>query len=353
MLILAINPGSTSLKLSISEDDKELKRMTVEFDPAELEKCTTRELAQEYRFKTVMAFLESENYKPEDFDCVVSRGGVIGNVKAGAYRINKDMLQYIVDTPVRPHSIGVSIAYNLMEPLGRPAFIYDAVSADEWEPMYKLTGIKGKMKPTFQHTLNTRRVAFEMAKRLGKDFNEINVLVSHLGGGIDATFYKHGRIVESLGYNDLGFSPERCGALFFDEVVKLTKELTDEELYAMNHGKGGLKSLLGTTSVKEVEERIDAGDKEAEMVLECMAHRVAQTLACGAVDMKGDVDAIVLTGGIANSERFTNWIKERVEFIAPVYIIPGEMELEALTQGALRVMRGEEEAKEYVYIPKK
>ncbi len=351
MLILAINPGSTSLKLSISEDTNELERMTVEFDPAELEKCTTRELAQEYRLKTVMAFLESHNYEADDFDCVVSRGGVIGNVKAGAYRINEAMLQYIADTPIRPHSIGVSIAYNMMNPLGKPAYIYDAVSADEWEPMYKLTGLKNKFKPTFQHTLNTRRVAFEIAKQLGKEFNEINVLVSHLGGGIDATFFKHGRIVESLGYNDLGFSPERCGGMFFDEVVKLTKEYSSEELYAFNHGKGGLYSLLGTTSVKEVEQRIEAGDKEAEMVLECMAHRVAQTLACGAVDMCGDVDAIVLTGGIANSERFTNWIRERVQFIAPVYIIAGEMELEALTQGALRVMRGEEEAKEYIYLP--
>lgn len=160
-------------------------------------------------------------------------------------------------------------------------------------------------------------------------------------------FFRKGQIIETIGYNDFGFSPERCGALPFDETLELMKTMSYEELRALNRGKGGLVSYFGTADIQKIEEMIDAGDQEAELVLRAMIYRIAQTIGAGAVSLQGAVDAVILTGGGAYSERICSWITEAVTFIAPVYRVPGEMEMKALAMGALRVMRGEEAAKEY------
>lgn len=348
MKIFILNPGSTSLKLAIYEDDRRVDAKTLRFDSETLAQMRTS-FSERVRLQdeAIQRWLEESGLSAADFDCAISRGGVLGKVATGAYVINENMVDYVYHSPTNIHSVGVVLAYHMMHPLGKPCFIYDAVTADEWLPMCKLTGIKGLEKPTQQHTLNTRQVARQAAAELGKTIEDSNIIVAHLGGGIDTTFFKNGRIVESMGYNELGFSTDRCGALHYNELLKLVKTTSVEELQALNRGKGGLVSHLGTADVMEVEQRIDQGDEYAALVLHTMSYRVAQCIAAGAVALGGAVDAIVLTGGIAHSRRVTGWITERVSFLGRVMLMPGELETEALASGALRVMLGQEQAKEF------
>lgn len=346
MQILAINPGATSIKMAIFQDEQELVQNVVRFDTATLAAFPTAQEQEAYRLRTVEEFLQREGYAPEQFDCVVSRGGPIKRVSAGAYRINEAMVRDAREA-CTPQTQGIPLAYSMMHPLGKPCLIYDAVSADEWDPMAKVLGLKGHEKKALQHTLNARRVGMEVAAQLGRPFQQLNLLVAHIGGGTDVIFLRQGRIIESLGYNDFGFSPERCGAMQFDEVAELTKTMSYEQLRALNRGKGGLVSYFGTADIQAVERMIEEGNEEAELVLHAMAYRIAQTIGMGAVALKGQVDGIILTGGGAYSQRIRQWITESVSFLAPIYPMPGEMELEALAMGALRVLRGQEEAKEY------
>ena len=346
MLILAINPGATSLKAAIYEDEKELKRTVVRFDTAVLESFQTRAEQNAYRLSAVTDFLKEEGYSAEQLDCVVARGGALKSVRSGAYYINEKMVEDSSHAN-GPHGLGIGVAYGMMHPQGKPALIYDAVTADEWLPIAKVTGIKGVAKKAAQHTLNTRRVAIEVARQMGKTYDEADLIVSHIGGGSDSVCFQHGRIIDAIGYHDLGFTPERCGPLRFDTLRELLKTMTMDDLQALENGKGGLVSHFGTADIRKVQEMIDAGDQQAELVLHAMAYRIAQTIGACAVSMHGKVDAIVITGGGAYSDTLYNWIEEAVGFIAPVKRFPGELELEALAQGALRVLRGEETAREY------
>ena len=347
MRILVLNPGSTSLKLAIYEDDVQTHKENIRFAPDKIEALRDPEFRLSHCVELLEAYLADHGLRADDFDCAVSRGGLLGSVKTGAYRVNERMLDYILSSSTRVHSVGVPIAYNLMQPLGKPAYIYDAVTADEWDPITKISGLKGYSKPVTQHTLNCRRILFELSKQLVKPINEINAIMAHLGGGVDVAFFRNGRNVESLGFNDLGFATDRCGAIRYLDAIEMAQCTPLYDLIELNRGQGGLVHHFGTASVEDVETLIDAGDEYAALVLEAMAYRVAQCIGAGAATLNGNVDVIVLTGGIAYSKRFTDWIISRVNFLAPIQIIPGEMEIEALAQGALRVMRGLEEAHEY------
>ncbi len=345
--ILVLNPGSTSLKLAIYEDDNAVLNSTIRFSTEDLARMSDPDDRVEIIMGLIEKFLTEQGLSANDFHCVISRGGVLGKVNTGAYAINAEMVDFVLHSPARTHSIGVLLAYNMMAPLGKPCYIYDAVTADEWDPICKISGIKGYSKPAQQHTLNTRQVARQVAEDMGKTFDTANIIVSHLGGGIDTTFFRGGHIVETMGYNELGFSTDRCGAVHFNDLLKMTKTKSAAELQPLNRGKGGLMSHLGTTSVEEAEKMIDSGDEYAALVLEAMAYRVAQCIAAGAVALNGKVDAIVLTGGIAHSRRFTQWIADRVSFLGKVILLPGELETQALAAGALRVLRGEEKAQTF------
>ncbi len=346
MLILALNPGSTSLKFALFRDDEEIQRSVIRFDKAVLElPLADRAIHCE---KLVSEFLREASIPVESLDCVVARGGYLKSMKIGAYQINQKLIDDL-DTCIMPtpQTVGIRIAYHMMQPLGKPCFIYDAVSADEWMPIAKITGVKGLQKTVAQHTLNSRRVVLELADQLKRNISELNLIVAHLGGGFDVSFFRQGRIIESLGYNDLGFSPERCGALQFDDLLGLMKKMPFDEFRALNHGKGGLVSYFGTSDMREVEAMIAAGNQEAELVFSAMLYRVAQLIGCGAVALNGQVDGIILTGGGAYSDYICEQIQSRVEFIAKIYRFPGELELEALAKGAHRVMSGAETAEEY------
>lgn len=345
--ILVLNPGSTSLKFAVYEDDTAVSNTTIRFTTAQLEQIADPDARVELSTRLIAASLNEQGLSPEDFDCVISRGGVLGKVETGAYAINEKMVDFVLHSPARTHSVGVLIAHSMTSGTGKPCYIYDAVTADEWDPICKISGIKDYSKPAQQHTLNTRQVARRVAEDLGKTFETANIIVSHLGGGIDTTFFRGGRMVETLGYNELGFSTDRCGAVHFNDLLKMVKSTPAAELQPLNRGKGGLMSHLGTASVEDVEKMIDEGNEYAALVLEAMAYRVAQCIGAGAVALDGKVDAIVLTGGIAYSKRFTDWIVSRVSFLGKVILMPGELETQALAAGALRVLRGVEIAKTF------
>ena len=346
MKILALDPGSTSMKLALFEGEHECGREVIRFDedllrlPLDQRALRCETLVDEY--------LGRQGLAPADLDCVVARGGYLKRLKTGAYAINEKLIADLDGAIMpTPQTVGIRIAYHMMRPLGKPCFFYDAVSADEWDPMAKVTGVKGFEKTAAQHTLNSRRVVLEFARQRGCRPEEVNVITAHLGGGFDVSFFRGGRIIESLGYNDLGFSPERCGALQFDDMLALMKTMPYDEFRALNHGKGGLVSHFGTSDMRKVEAMIAAGDRQAELVYSAMLYRVAQLIGCGAVALDGRVDGIILTGGGAYSDYICGTIERKVGFLAPVVRFPGEMELEALAMGAYRVMTGAETAEQY------
>ena len=346
MLILALNPGSTSLKFAVYENETEQKRSVIRFDQATL--GLPLEDRAKLCEKLIMDFLQEEHISLNDLDCVVARGGFLKKLKTGAYRINEKLLADLDGSIMRtPQTVGIRIAYSMMHALKKPCLIYDAVSADEWDPIAKVTGVKGVQKTVAQHTLNSRRVAIELAHQLKGKLTDFNLIVAHLGGGFDVSFFERGRIIESLGYNDLGFSPDRCGALQFDDLLALEDRLPPSDFWALNHGKGGLVSHFGTADMQEVEAMIKEGNEEAKLVYEAMFYRLSQLIGCGAVALKGKVDGIILTGGGAHSDYICSLIEDRVKFIAKVYRFAGELELEALANGAYRVMTNQETAAEY------
>ena len=351
MLILAVNPCSTSTKLGIFRDEQALCKLTVPHSSEDLAKFKRIADQEEYRYKAIESFLTEQGFSADDFDCVVARGGGLLRMKSGAYRINEEMLDELKNIRLGEHAstLAAGIAYRMMEPLGRPAYIYDAITVDEWEPMVKITGLKEYLRKPYQHTLNARRVAFEVASELDRDINNFTIIVVHLGGGITSNLIVNGHMRETMTSSELGFAAERCGGFSYNDMIDLflDYDLDIPTIRKLNGGRGGLVSHFGTSDLRKVEEMVDTGDTQAELVLRAMAYRVAQGVAAVSVLVNGRIDAIAITGGMANSARFCRWISERVRFIAPVTVKPGELELEALALGGLRVMRGQEQAHEF------
>jgi len=265
--------------------------------------------------------------------------------------VTEAMLEKMRTDPVDQHAsnTGMEIAYKIAQQEGIKAYIYDAITVDELIPICRITGLKGIERRGLGHNLNMRAMAIRLCALQGWSYAEKTILVAHLGGGITLSLHLNGRIVDMIPDEEGPFSPERAGNLPNYQLVDhcFDEELTKKEVMRGLQRTGGLISLLGTPDSLEVEERIEAGDEEAKLAYEAMALSVARSIAKLSVVPCGRVDAIVLTGGIAKSEYFTSMVSERISFIAPIYIMPGENEMEALALGGLRLLRGEEEAKQY------
>ncbi len=243
------------------------------------------------------------------------------------------------------------IAYTLAKEHDIEAYIVDPVVVDELEDIARITGMPEIEKSSIFHALNQKAIARRLAADLNKKYEEVNLIIAHLGGGISIGAHKHGRVVDvNDALNGEGpFSPERAGGLPVLDLVKLcySGKYTYQEMKKRLIGQGGIVAHLGTNDVREVYKKIEEGDKKAELVLEAMAYQTAKEIGAMAVVLKGQVDAIGITGGIAYNEDFVKRISERVKFIAPIYVYPGEDEMSALAQGAYRVLSGEEKAKMY------
>ncbi len=352
MKILIINPGSTSTKVAVFEDEEQIELKVLKHSPEELLKFKTLWEQFDFRLNIILEFLKEKNLKPSDFSAVVGIGGLLRPVKGGAYRVNEKMLEDARNNfqGEHPSNLGCALAYEIAKLGGAEAFIVDPVSVDEFEPLARYSGHPLIQRRSLSHALNIHATARLASEKIGKKFEEANFVIAHLGGGISVCPIKGGKIVDANDASSDGpFSPERTGGLPLQPFISLcfSGKFTEQEIRKMVMGKGGLVAYLGTNDASEVERRINNGDEYAREVYEAMAYQIAKEIGAMATVLKGKVDAIVLTGGLAKSKMLTNWITERVSFIAPVIVFPGEDEMRALALGVLRVLRGEEPTKEY------
>ncbi|BES65787.1 butyrate kinase [Gottschalkiaceae bacterium SANA] len=349
--ILVINPGSTSTKIAVFQEDQVLHEETLRHSSEELASFSTIFEQFDFRRKMIEAAIEKAGLKLQDLDAVVGRGGLLKPITSGTYRVNDAMLNDLKVGVLGQHAsnLGGVLAYEIAEPMGKPSFIVDPVVVDEMEPLARYTGIPGVQRRSVFHALNQKAIARLAAKQLNQPYEAVNLIVVHLGGGITIGAHTEGRVVDvTNGLDGEGpMTPERSGALPAREVMNLTEVVGPKALQKQIAGKGGLVAHLGTNDVREVVEKIDKGDKRAEEVLKAMAYQVSKSVGAMATVLEGKVDGVVITGGIAYNDRFVSWIEKRTKFIAPIFVFPGEDELKALADGALRVLHHMEEAKTY------
>jgi len=357
--ILAINPGSTSTKVAVF--DAEIQRFadTLHHDARELARYARIAEQHELRRQAVLSSLQAHGMGPSDLDAVVGRGGILKPIPGGTYRISLAMLEELRSPKDREHAsnLGALIAYEIAAPSGIPAFIVDPVCIDEFEPLARVSGLPEIERKSLSHALNTRAAARRAAAELGRGYREVGLVIAHLGGGISVSAHRHGRMIDvNQALDGTGpFSPERSGGLPVGDVLRMAYSrppyehvrYTYDEMLKKIVGGGGLVAHLGTNNARDVEKRVSEGDEHARLIYEAMAYQVAKEIGAMATTLHGNVDAVVLTGGLAYSPLLTGWIEERVGFIAPVLIYPGEDEMQAMAQGALRVLRGEEPPLDY------
>jgi butyrate kinase len=350
--ILAINPGSTSTKIALYENEKEVFCKTLDHAAEEIEKYDKIQDQFEMRKNVVLSFLIDNGYDVNKLAAVVGRGGMVPKVKSGAYKVNEVMVNRLRNNPVVEHAsnLGALIAYEIANTVGVSAYIYDSVRVDELIDLARISGMPDIPRTSTSHALNSRAMAMKVAKMYGKKYAEMNFVVAHLGGGISISVHEKGRMVDIMADDEGPFSPERSGRVPCKELIDMcySGKFDKKVMHKKLRGNGGLKAYLNTVDVREVEKMIENGNEEAKLVLEAMAYQVAKGIGDLATVIEGKVDAIVITGGIAYSARVTSWIKKRVQFIAPVEIMPGENEMESLALGTLRVLKQEETAEEYI-----
>jgi butyrate kinase len=350
-LILAINPGSTSTKIAVYEDKVERFRATIEYPAAELAKYPTVAAQYEMRKETVLEALKKAGIELHRLNAIAARGAPLPPLKAGAYRINDAMVDRLVDRPVYEHASNVAplIGHELGKQFGIPAYIYDGTTVDELIDEARLSGAPALPRRVIAHVLNMRAQGRKAAEKLGKPYEQATLIVTHLGGGITSSVQQAGRMVDVVATEEGPFSADRAGGVPSIGLMELcySGEYPFDTMSRMLRGEGGLIAYLGTSSAIEVERRIATGDRQAGLVFRAMAYQVAKSIGELATVVSGRVDAIVLTGGMAHSRLLSGWITERVRFIAPVEVMAGENELESLALGVLRVLTGEEAAREY------
>ena len=353
-LVLAVNPGSTSTKLGVYRGDEvELERALGLSDP-ELAAFRKRPILDqlESRFIAVREALERAGIDPSTLDATVGRGGLLRPLASGTYRVSDAMLDELRAAPRGEHAsnLGAFLALRLAEPAGCPAFIVDPVSVDEWEDVARLSGLAGLQRECLSHALNTKAVAKRYAGEGERPYEELRLVVVHMGSGHSVSAHRNGRMVDVTNSREEGpFSTERAGTV---PTVRLVQRVLSDGLDAaaaerMLFREGGIHSYLGTRDLREVERRIEAGDDEARLVFDAMVYQLRKAVGAMAAVLGGEVDAVLLTGGMARSDRLVEALSGRLDWIAPVRTYPGEDELRALTEGALRVLRGEEPAREY------
>ncbi len=353
--VLAINPGSTSTKISVFDDEKELFIKTLRHDPAELDKIGTILEQDEFRKNLVLEAMRENNIDPNTLDAVVGRGGLVHPVTGGTYTINEKMLKDLKDPGIwgRIHAsnLGAFIAKSISNDFDIPCFIVDPVTVDEFDSIARVSGIPQIERKSLFHALNIRFTARKLAKQLDKKFENTNMVCAHMGGGITVAAIKEGRVVDVnnalLGMGP--FSPQRAGALPIGDLLDMafSGEYSKKDLQNMLTKTAGLMAYLGTDDGRVVAEMIEKGDDNAKMIFDAMIYQIAKEMGAFSTIMNGKVDAIFLTGGLAYGKYFVEELSKRIDFIAPVFIFPGEFEMEALTQGAVRVLKGDETAKIY------
>ncbi|PFP27405.1 butyrate kinase [Bacillus sp. AFS073361] len=351
--ILVINPGSTSTKIGVFDNDISIFEKTIRHDSETINSFANIIDQYEFRKTTILETMDNEGINFSKLSAVCARGGLLRPIEGGTYAVNDVMLADLRSGYSGQHAsnLGGIIAYEIASGLNIPSYIVDPVVVDELEPIARISGFSLIERKSIFHALNQKAVARRVAKELGKRYIDLNLIVTHMGGGITVGVHKQGKVIDVNNglHGDGPFSPERSGTVPVGDLVSLcySGEYYREEIMKMLVGQGGLVGYLGTNDAVKVEQRIAAGDKEAMLIYDAMAYQVAKEIGAASAVLSGKVDAIVLTGGLAYGKGFVKSITDRINWIADVMVQPGENELQALAEGALRVLRGEEEGKIY------
>jgi len=350
--ILVINPGSTSTKVGVYNGKEKVIIKKIDHKTSELENFDKITDQFEYRLKMIFDFLDEEGIHTSTLRAVVGRGGLLRPMPGGTYLVTDKMIEDLKKGIQGEHAsnLGGILAKGIADKEGIVAFIVDPVAVDEFENIARISGIPEIKRKSLLHALNIKAVSHRAAEELGKNIGDLNFVVAHLGGGISVAAAEKGRVIDVNNANEMGpFSPERTGSLPVGDLVKMcfSGKYTHREIKEKLKGKGGLVAYLGTNDAREVEEKINNGDEKAKLVFDAMAYQIAKEIGAMAAVLKGKVDNIIITGGLAHSKLLTDKIKSMLEFIAPLLVYPGEDELEALNEGALRVIEGKEKEKIY------
>ncbi len=351
--ILVINPGSTSTKIALFDNEKKLFVSNIAHSTLDLEKFNSVWEQYEFRKERVKEFLKEKQISMKTLAAVVGRGGLLRPVEGGTYKVDQTMVEDLRIGPQGTHAsnLGGVLAYGIAWELGIPSYIVDPPAVDEFEPIYRYSGVAGIPRVSLLHALNLKATARVTAAELGKKLEETNQIVAHMGGGITVCAIKNGRMINvNHGQAEGPFTPQRAGGVPSLALLDMcfSGEYTKKEIRKKLVGNAGLSGLLKTNDARTVEKMIDAGNQKARIIYEAMIAQIAEEVGARACDLKGKVDSITLTGGLSGAPKLVKWLKERIEWIAPVFVKPGEMELEALALGALRVLRGEEVAHTYM-----
>jgi butyrate kinase len=351
--VLVINPGSTSTKIAVFHGSDSILEHIIDHPVEELRAFKRVTDQYETRKRRILEVLAASGVEIETFHAVVGRGGLIYPVSGGTYTINDRMLADLRTGVMGDHAsnLGGIIAHEIAREYRIPSYIVDPVVVDEMARPARYSGVPGIERSSIFHALNQKAVARLSAERRSGSYESFHFIVVHLGGGITVGAHAQGRVIDvNDGLNGEGpFTPERSGGLPALKLVKrcFSGQFTQEEITRQIKGDGGFAGYLGTNDGREVARRVEEGDEEARSVFEAMAYQVAKEVGAMATVLKGRVDAILITGGLAHNSTFTRLIEERVGFIAPVELYPGEHEMIALALGAVRVLTGEEEALVY------
>lgn len=352
MRILVINPGGTSTKISVFEDKKEVFKKNISHTQEDLNDYKTVLDQYQYRKDLIIDTLSQNNFPISTFNCVVGRGGLMKPISGGTYAVNDRMVEDLRNAINGEHAsnLGSVLAKNIGDEIGVPSFVVDPVSVDEFQDVSRITGISDIEKASWLHSLNHKAVCRKVAEKMGGKYEDYNFIVAHLGSGISIVPHNKGKMIDgSGGRSDGPFSPERSGGLLTYPLIKLcySGKYTEAEMVNKVSNIGGMYDYLGTKDMIEIEERIKNGDAKAKLIMDAFIYQVAKEISMYGASLYGEVDKIILTGGIAYSELVTKEVTKRVSYLGPVEIVPGEMEMEALALGALRVLNREETAKTY------
>lgn len=351
--ILAINPGSTSTKIAIFDNEKPLFEEVLRHSTEELAGYDSIFDQYSFRKEVILETLNQKDINITKLAAVVGRGGLLHPIPGGTYGVNPQMLEDLKKGIQGEHAsnLGGVLAHEIAVQLNIPAFIVDPVVVDEMQDTARLSGMPEIPRKSIFHALNQKAVGRRAARDLGSRYEDARLIVAHLGGGISVGAHEKGRVIDVNNAldGDGPFSPERTGSLPAGELMRrcFAGSDTQQEIYKKIVGRGGLVAYLNTNDGREVMARIKDGDKEAELVYRAMAYQIAKEIGSSAAVLKGHVDAVVMTGGLAYDETLINWISEHISYIARILVYPGEDEMIALTEGALRILRGEERSKTY------
>lgn len=350
--ILVINPGGTSTKIAVFTEKTQIIKQNIAHRQQDLEPFQRVTDQLDYRKQLILDSLAEHSFDPQELTAVAGRGGLMKPIPGGTYQVNQAMLEDLKQAIQGEHAsnLGAILAENIGALYHIPAYVVDPVSVDEFQDISRISGIRDLPRASWLHSLNHKAVCRKIADKIGKKYQDCNFIVAHLGSGNSVVAHYQGKMIDgSGGRTDGPFSPERGGGLPTYPLIKLcySGKYTEAEMVNKVSNVGGFYDYLGTKDMLLIEQRVEAGEAEAKLIFGAYVYQIAKEIAMYGASLYGKVDRIILTGGIAQSDKVVQAVRTRVEYLAPIEVVGGEMEMQALAQGVLRVLNQEEEVKQY------